>query len=108
MNLKLLPLLFVFSGLWGSLIANHLSSNLMFTAKMTGANEVPAVSTDGQGLGIFTFDEKRSTLYVNVSISNLSGPITGIHIHEGEAGVIGGVIYNLTQLLNSNRVKATI
>src|SRR5687767_11719925 len=75
---------------------------------MTGENEVPAVLTNGQGLGIFTFDEKKSTLYVNVSLSSLSGPITGIHIHEGAAGVNGPVVYNLTPFLQGNRLKGAI
>ena len=108
MNKKLLPLLLVFSGLCGSVFAEHLSSSLLFTAKMSGDAEVPAVTTNGQGVGIFTFDEEKSTLYVNVSLSNLSGPITGIHIHEGAAGINGGVIYNLTPFLQGNRVKGTI
>jgi Cu/Zn superoxide dismutase len=108
MNRKLLPLLLIISAFCNSLHADHLSSNLMFTAKMSGDAEVPAVTTNGQGLAIFTFDEKKSTLYINVSLSNLSGPITGIHIHEGEVGVNGGVIYNLTPFLQGNRVKGTI
>lgn len=108
MNQKLLLLLMVLLGSWGSLRADHLSSNLLFTAKMSGDSEIPAVVTDGQGLGVFTFDEKKSTLYVNVSLSSLSGPITGIHIHEGAAGVNGGVIYNLTTFLQGNRLKGMI
>ena len=108
MNRKLLSLLLALIGFWGTALANHLSSNLLFTARMTGASEVPAVSTNGQGLGIFSFDESKSTLFVNVSLSNLSGPLTGIHIHEGEVGVNGGVIYNLTPFLQGNRVKGTI
>src|SRR3989337_3820207 len=104
MNRTLLPLLFIFSGLWGSLSAGHLTSSLLFTARMSGENEVPAVLTNGQGVGIFTFDEEKSTLYVNVSLSNLSGPLTGIHIHEGAAGVNGPVVYNLTPFLQGNRL----
>ncbi len=75
---------------------------------MNGANEVPAVSTTAEGLGIITFDEKKSTMYVNVSLSSLSGVISGIHIHEGAVGENGPVIFNLTPFLNGNRVKGTI
>lgn len=104
----ILPLLIVFSGLGGLVSANHLTSALMFTARMTGDAEVPAVATDGQGVAIITFDEERSTMYISVSLSNLSGPLTGIHIHEGEIGVNGGVIYNLTPFLQGNRLKGWI
>jgi Cu/Zn superoxide dismutase len=88
--------------------AEHLSSHLLFTAKMNGDQEVPAVTSDGQGLGIFTLDEQKSTLYINVSLNNLSGAITGIHIHEGLVGVNGGVVYNLGPFLNGNRVKGAL
>src|SRR5687768_5091793 len=108
MNRKLLPLLLVFSGFYGALFAGHLSSNLIFTAQMSGASEVPAVSTNGQGVGVFTFDEKKSTLHFSVNLTNLSASITGIHIHEGEIGVNGGVIYNLTPFLQGNKVKGSI
>ena len=108
MNRKLLPLLLLLSCLCGTTWADHLSSSLMFTARMNGANEVPAVSTTAEGLGIITFDEKKSTMYVNVSLSSLSGDISGIHIHEGAVGENGPVIFNLTPFLNGNRVKGTI
>ncbi len=69
---------------------------------------MPAVTTEGQGLGLFTFDEKKSTLYVNVALSNLSGPITGIHIHEAAVGVNGPVVFNLTTFLQGNRLKGSV
>jgi Cu/Zn superoxide dismutase len=108
MTKKLLFLLLLFTSFSGSILADHLSSSLLFIAKMNGDAEVPAVTTEGQGLGLFTFDEKKSTLYVNVALSNLSGPITGIHIHEAEAGVNGPVVYNLTSFLQGNRLKGSI
>ncbi|MDQ3015723.1 MAG: CHRD domain-containing protein [Bacteroidota bacterium] len=105
---KLLPLLLILSTICSPAWADHLSSSLLFTARMNGGNEVPAVSTDAEGLGIISFDQKKSTLYVNVSLSSLSGAITGIHIHEGAVGENGPVIFNLTPFLNGNRVKGTI
>ncbi len=108
MKTSLLSLLLFFSILWSSAIAERLTSSLVFTAKMNGSTEVPAVASDGQGLGIFTFDEKKSTLYVSVSLSNLTGPITGIHIHEGAPGENGGVVINLTTFLSGNRVKGFV
>ena len=61
------------------LVANHISSNLVFTARMSGAQENPAVTTDGQGVAVVSLDQTQSNLYVNVSLSSLSGPITGAH-----------------------------
>lgn len=108
MNRTLLCLILIFSAFWNVARADHLSSGLMFTARMNGATEEPAVTSDGKGLAIFTFDEKKSTLYINVSMSNLSSPITGIHIHEGNPGENGPVIVNLTLFLSGNRLKGTV
>lgn len=108
MNRILLSLFVILAALSNNALAGKLSSGLMFTARMNGATEEPAVVSDGQGLAIFTFDEKKSTLYINVSLSNLSGSISGIHIHEGNPGENGPVIINLTPFLVGNRVKGTV
>src|SRR5688572_25179978 len=89
----------------GILHAQQLSSHLQFTATLSGAQEVPEVVSDAQGVGVFTLDEDKTTLYINVSLSNLSGPITGIHIHEAVAGINGPVVFNLAPFLSGNRVK---
>jgi Cu/Zn superoxide dismutase len=92
----------------GILHAEHLSSHLQFTAALSGAQEVPEVVSDAQGVGVFTLDENKSSLYINVSLSNLSGPITGIHIHEAMSGVNGPVVFNLATMLNGNRAKGVL
>ncbi|MFZ1675841.1 MAG: CHRD domain-containing protein, partial [Saprospiraceae bacterium] len=108
MNRTLLSLIVTLATFYNVAFGGNLSSGLLFTARMNGTTEEPAVTSDGQGLGIFTFDEKKSTLYINVSLSNLSGAITGIHIHEGNPGENGPVIINLTPFLIGNRVKGTV
>jgi Cu/Zn superoxide dismutase len=91
-----------------NLQAEHLSSHLQFTARMSGNQEVPIVVSDAQGVGVFTLDDKKSTLYINVSLSNLSGPITGMHIHEAVAGENGPVVFNLGSYLVGNRAKGIL
>jgi len=108
MNRTLLPLLLLFSLYWNNVHGGNPTSSLIFTARLNGDSEVPAVTTDGQGIAIFTFDEKKTTLYVNVSLSNLSGAITGMHIHDGVAGVNGPVVINLVPFLNGNRAKGVV
>ncbi len=108
MNRKLLPLLLLLSVLWTNAYSDHLSSSILFSARLSGENEVPEVNTNGQGVAFFTFDEKKSTLYFSVSLSNLSTPITGMHIHEGPPGENGPVIINLVPFLNGNRAKGAI
>ncbi|MEO5906247.1 MAG: CHRD domain-containing protein, partial [Saprospiraceae bacterium] len=108
MNRKLLPLLLLLSVLWTNAYSDHLSSSILFSAQLSGENQVPAVTTNGQGVAFFTFDEKKSTLYFSVSLSSLSSPINGMHIHEGPVGENGPVIINLTPFLNGNRAKGSI
>ncbi len=100
----LLLLLFAGSPLW----ASQFSSNLVFTARMSGDQESPQVATEGQGVAIVSLDQTHSNLYINVSLSNLSGPITGAHIHEGVVGENGPVIFDLTSFLSGNKIKGSI
>jgi len=92
----------------GTLHAQHLSAHLQFTAAMSGSQEVPGVVSDAQGVGVFTLDEDKTTLYINVSLSHLSGPITGIHIHEAANGINGPVVFSLGTMLNGNRAKGVL
>lgn len=88
--------------------ADHLSDVLQLTARMSGANEVPAVTTDAQGVGIFTLDSRKNTLSIDVSVAGLSGDITGIHFHEGAIGENGGVVHNLSDFVSGNRIRTTL
>ncbi len=103
LTLVLAAILFSFS-----LHADHLSDILQLTARMNGANEVPAVMTDAQGVGVFTLNDRKNAINIDVSVAGLSGAITGIHLHEGAPGTNGGVVYNLTPFVNGNRVKTVL
>lgn len=56
-----------------------------FNAKMSGANEVPAVRTDGSGMAEATLNKDTNVLKWKVTYSGLSGPATAGHFH-GPAG----------------------
>ena len=99
-------LLFVLAS--SPLFAGPLSSNLVFTARMSGDQENPQVASDGQGVAVLTFDQTQTNVYLNVSLSNLSSPITGAHIHEGALGENGPVILDLTPFLSGNRIKGVM
>lgn len=88
--------------------AAHLSESLLITARLNGAQEVPMVMTDAEGLASFRLNATRDTMCIDFVGINLSGPITGIHVHDGVAGTNGGVVLNLTPFLNGNRVSAVV
>ena len=47
--------------------AAHLSPQILFTAYLFGAQEVPAVTTDGEGIASLYLNSTRDTLCVRIS-----------------------------------------
>ena len=84
------------------------TNDLLVAARLNGAQEVPAVTTDALGVASFMVNDSRDAITVNVSVNGLSGPITGIHVHEGAVGANGGVVFNLTDFVVGNRVQTTL
>jgi hypothetical protein len=66
----------------------------LFEAPLSGANEVPAVPTTATGKTFMVFDSETSQLHYRITVDDIEG-ITMAHIHEGAAGVNGGVVFTL-------------
>jgi hypothetical protein len=107
-KLKLLLMTFSLALLASTAFANHLTGNLLFSARFSGAQEVPPVETDATGVGSFFLNASMDTLCITITVNGLSGPITGAHIHEGMMGMNGGVLVGLTDNVNGNSLRATI
>lgn len=84
------------------------AGNLIFTAHLTGDEEVPAVTTNGEALITVLFSEDRSKMLVNGVISNLSGPATAAHFHAGDFGSNGGVVVDLSPIRTGNRISGEL
>lgn len=68
-----------------------------FTAKMSGAAEVPAVMTDGSGMAEATLNKDTNVLKWKVTYSGLTGPATAAHFHgPAIAGSNAGVVVPFT------------
>ncbi|SHI84644.1 Por secretion system C-terminal sorting domain-containing protein [Hymenobacter daecheongensis DSM 21074] len=89
----------------GFVRADHLRPHLLLSARLDGAQEVPAVTTPGQGVASFTLNATRDTLFINATFSGLSGPITNAHTHLGRRGVSGGVVTSLLSMVQGNRLQ---
>ena len=78
--------------------------------QLTGAQEVPAVTTGGTGTIDTTFDKMTNVLTWTITYSGLSGPVTGAHFHgPAAAGANAGVAVPFTGDLSSPiRGKATL
>ena len=62
-------------------------------ATLSGAQEVPATTSQGTGTGTFNYDPATKLLQYSVSYSGLTGPATAAHIHGPAApGVNAGVM----------------
>jgi hypothetical protein len=63
----------------------------VFTAHLSGDNEVPPVDSQGQGQAIFTLSEDGTALHYKLIVANTKN-VTQAHIHCGEAGINGPVV----------------
>ena len=63
---------------------------------LTGAQEVPAVTTTATGQGTAVISADGSTITYIITYSGLSGTVNASHIHTGAAGVAGPVILPIT------------
>ena len=66
---------------------------ILFTANLTGLQEVPANASPASGNGTALLDNVANTITVNESWSGLVGPATASHIHTGAVGVNGAVTF---------------
>ncbi len=86
----------------------HLSDNLQISAKLSGAEEVPSVSTNAVGVASFMINSTKDEICFNISVNGLSGPITGIHVHEGAIGENGAVVTDLSSYIVDNRIAGSL
>ncbi|PCK07491.1 MAG: CHRD domain-containing protein [Alteromonadaceae bacterium] len=81
----------------GEIRGQILPSNIqVFWAMLSGDNEVPAVITSATGRAALTINSDTLALVLHAMTTSLDDA-TGAHIHEGVAGVSGGVAVGLNQ-----------
>ena len=73
-------------------------SQTHFSAKLTGDQENPAVTTSATGTGSFTLTD--SGLEFNLTVEGLT--FTAAHFHNGATGVNGGVVRGITSDFTGN------
>ena len=79
-----------------------------FSADLTGAQEVPPVTTDGTGEGEFTLNAAQTQLSFMVTASGLSGPVTAAHFHQGAVGVAGDIVQDIFADLEETGGNVTV
>ncbi len=81
-----------------------LESSETFSAILDGSEEIPAVNTPALGLASAIYTANTNVLELNILATNLSGPITGFHLHSGASGTSGPVVQNLEEFVVGNTV----
>jgi hypothetical protein len=79
-----------------------------FTANLNGAQEVPAVTTDAIGQGMFKLSKDKSKLIVHVLAHGLSGKIISAHFHKGSVGVAGPIVKDLTPFISGKAIDTEV
>jgi len=70
---------------------------LTLKTTLSGANEVPAVTTSATGAATVVLNESAKTVTVTGTFTGLSGNATAAHVHGPAAkGVNAGIVFNLT------------
>ncbi|MBK9109606.1 MAG: CHRD domain-containing protein [Saprospiraceae bacterium] len=91
---------------WSQLVGQN--GQLLFVAEMNGDNEIPMVRTDASGLFTFLLSEDLSEIEIHGAFSNITGNITGCHIHVGDRATNGPVFLNLGSFVSGHRIKAKV
>lgn len=65
----------------------------LFTASLSGLNEVPPAATRGYGFGSVLLNDTEDTLTADLSFYDLTAGATAAHIHQAPAGVNGPVVF---------------
>lgn len=75
-----------------------------FTVPLLGSEEVGGNGDlDGSGLAIFSIDDVALTIDWTITVSDVSS-ITGLHIHQADAGANGAVVVNFNGQLTGTDV----
>ncbi len=95
-------LFFVLFMLSTSFLSAQRNGKMLFTARLSGASEVPAVNTKAKGL--VTAVVVGNEVTINGVFDSLSGPVTACHLHKGVAGGTGGTFTNFLANIRGNRI----
>ncbi len=96
---------------WMNSMMGNDSSNMSMKNQLTGAQEVPAVTTSGSGTVDTTFDKSTNVLTWTVTYAGLSGPVIAGHFHgPALAGAIASPVVPFTagDMASPIRGKATL
>lgn len=83
---------------------------VQFIVPLSGSQEFPGPGdTDGNGLANLIIDDVANSISWTFTVNNIVLPLSGAHIHQGNAGASGPVVVNFnSQLSGSGLVDADL
>ncbi|RYD80112.1 MAG: CHRD domain-containing protein, partial [Sphingobacteriales bacterium] len=78
---------------------------LSFTALLNVEQETEPVTTNGEGIGIFSFNKMLDTLMYQIAFNNLSGIPTKAYLYLGKPGETGSLILDITDSIKGNLIS---
>ncbi len=80
-----------------SLVGSATAATVSFKVPLSGAEQVPPVTTAGKGSADLTWDPSTRVVTWDITDSGLTGPVTMAHFHNGSEGKNGPVVIWLTK-----------
>jgi hypothetical protein len=78
-------------------VGSATAAPVSFKVPLSGAEQVPPVTTTGKGSADLTWDSSTRVVTWDITDSGLTGPVTMAHFHNGAEGKNGPVVIWLTQ-----------
>ncbi len=92
--------------LWSAwiLTASPGFGQIFISTQLTVNQEVPAVATssNASGTGFFVLNDEMTELQFEITVCDLTGPITAAHFHRDRVGSAGMVVRTITGEFNGN------
>ncbi len=93
-------------------VGSATAATVSFKVPLSGAEQVPPVSTAGKGSADLTWDPSTRVVSWDITHSGLTGPVTMAHFHNGSEGKNGPVVIWLTkkntEAMGAIKGKATL
>ncbi|MDX5320893.1 MAG: CHRD domain-containing protein, partial [Bacteroidota bacterium] len=80
-----------------------------FYAYLTTSQETtPVMGSNAVGFAVMKASRNKKSLWIELIGDSLTATPSGAHIHYGAMGMSGGVILNLSSLIDGNRIAGTL
>ncbi len=102
---------FLLAGLIFACLATALNAqlpHLVFHAELSGAEQIPAVSTVGKGLITLIYSPDRSKVKVAGLMVDVQDDVTAVRLHIGKTGETGPLLVDLTPALIGRRLDGEV